>query len=29
MLQFRGDAQDGDLFAEIDREENEGDAVAE
>ncbi|KGN37276.1 hypothetical protein [Knoellia subterranea] len=29
MLRFRGDAQDEDLFAEIEREENEGDEIAE
>lgn len=29
MLQFRGDAQDEDLFADIDREENEGDAAGQ
>lgn len=28
-LQFRGDAQDEDLFADIDREENEGDEAAQ
>lgn len=27
MLQFRGDAEDEDFFADIDREENEGDAA--